>query len=700
MTENITLLYPSWYILLCIGLGFLISGTLYYRNRKFSKEGKWITPVLFLLRLLSVSIISFFLLSPMVSSTKSNTQDPIIILAKDASESIAKVTSPEKLAEINDALKNLATNLSEKYNVQELSFGSEIKNGLQDTFSEKVTNISNLLSHITNNYSNQNLGAIILASDGIYNEGKNPIYSVSSLTAPIYTIALGDTTKKTDLSVKNVFANEIIYLNDKFNVQIDIQAFNSPGQTSKIQIQKIDPNGNKILYTESYTINEDEYFRTLDIVLDADTEGVNRYRISTTPINGEISNTNNFKDIYVQVLDARQKILILAQAPHPDLTALSQIISGNKNYEPTIIIKGQKDYNLMSFDQVIFHNLPGPKSRIDAEIKILKENKTPYLFVVGAQMDIASFNNIQDIMTIVGNGQTIEEIEPSYNNAFKNFNTSEDLRNGLKTFPPLIAPFGEYNLVSTASSLLFQNIRSVQTSYPLVSFQEQEGVKTGIIVGEGIWKWRLFDFLQNGNYEITSELINKIIQFVSKKKDNRKFIVSATNTLYKENESIIINGQLYNDNYELVNDPEVFISVFGTGNQEYQYILNRVNDNYSLDIGILPVDAYSFRAKTTFNGKEYSDRGRFSIQEIQLESFDLEARHNVLFALSDQRGGKVYGANEMNDLSEEILTKAEIKPIIYQNVKTSPLIHLKWIFGILLLLISLEWIIRRYYGSF
>ena len=34
-------------------------------------------------------------------------------------------------------------------------------------------------------YSNQNLGAIVLASDGIYNEGSNPVYASTRLGAPI-----------------------------------------------------------------------------------------------------------------------------------------------------------------------------------------------------------------------------------------------------------------------------------------------------------------------------------------------------------------------------------------------------------------------------------------------------------------------------------------------------------------------------------
>jgi len=51
-------------------------------------------------------------------------------------------------------------------------------------FNQKVTNLSNTLDEIYNKYSHQNVGAIILASDGIYNQGNNPIYSNAQLTRP------------------------------------------------------------------------------------------------------------------------------------------------------------------------------------------------------------------------------------------------------------------------------------------------------------------------------------------------------------------------------------------------------------------------------------------------------------------------------------------------------------------------------------
>ena len=111
----------------------------------------------------------------------------------------------------------------------EYAFGSEVREGVDFSFTDKVSNLSSMLRTLYDLYSNQNLGAIVLATDGIYNEGSNPIYSGNLLAAPIYTVALGDTTPQKDVLIKRVYHNKIAYLGDKFSIQIDISAKNSVG---------------------------------------------------------------------------------------------------------------------------------------------------------------------------------------------------------------------------------------------------------------------------------------------------------------------------------------------------------------------------------------------------------------------------------------------------------------------------------------
>ena len=46
---------------------------------------------------------------------------------------------------------------------------------------------------------------------------------------------------------------------------------------------------------------------------------------------GEFTKKNNQIDIYFEVIEVRQKIAILASAPHPDIKALIASLSGNEN---------------------------------------------------------------------------------------------------------------------------------------------------------------------------------------------------------------------------------------------------------------------------------------------------------------------------------------------------------------------------------
>ncbi|NNF34193.1 MAG: hypothetical protein HKN68_08795 [Saprospiraceae bacterium] len=698
MTQQFTLQYPAWFILLCLLLGIMLSGMLYYKEQRFRSEHSWLPWLLAFLRALTIAGIAFFLLEPLIRNVKDNIQEPIVVIAQDASESMVSDMDEEGVASLTAKAQALKDQLEIKYDVRSFSFGSDIQEGLVDSFTQKVSNLSNAMDYVEQNYADQNLGALILISDGIYNEGRNPVYNIDHISAPIYTIATGDTSIRTDLTVKGVFANSIVYLGDKFSIQVDVQAFNCNNQNTRLRLYHEKESGRELLEEETLRIDSDNFFTTKEYVVDASTPGTNRYRVTLSPISGEVSRSNNYKDVYIQVLDARQKILLLAQSPHPDISALSQIISNNKNYETEIKFPGDA-YNLADYDQVILHNLPGKNSDVTGTLVQIKEKKLPHIFIVGSQMNIGAFNEAQDLITINSNGITLEEVNPAFNNNFKNFNSSEPLRSKLASFPPLIAPFGEYSLVSNAASYLYQNIRSVETDYPLITFQEKSGIRSAVIVGEGLWKWRLFDFLQHGNYEIVSEVINKTIQYISTKKDNRKFILSAAKNLFKENESITINAQLYNDNYELTNEPEVFLSLYDQNGEEFKYTMSRTNDYYTMNVGLLPPGSYRFSGRTNHNGQEHNDNGRFSIQEIQLESFDLQARHDVLTALA---GGsdQLYYPENADALASAILEKETIKPVIYQNVKTQPLIDLKWIFFILLAMISVEWGLRRYFGSY
>lgn len=673
---------------------------MYFRDTRFKDYTAWFTRFLGFLRATTVTLLAILLLSPFVKTTKEDTKTPIILIAEDKSSSMSEGAAVDDLGLLKTNLQELEAQLGQKYDIKRISFSSDVQSASTDSFTGKSTNFSNLFNYISDNYSDQNLGAVILSSDGIYNEGSNPLYSESKFNAPLYTVATGDTTQKKDVYFQNILHNKIAYLGDKFSIQADISAFNCMGSNTKLTLEMISAGQNKKIAEENIAISSKSFFTSKTFIIDANQSGVVRYRLTLSPVKDEYNSKNNTKEFFIEILDARQKILLLANAPHPDLSALKSIITSNKNYEVDIAMPDKITTNVANYNMVILHNLPSPNHDIGGIISQLDKNSIPKIFIVGMQTSLPKFNAIQEVISIKGNSQNNEEIQAEYNPSFTQFITSDQLKNKLKTFPPLITPFGEYTANSTTTTYLFQNIKKIKTNYPLIAFNEKNGIKTAVICGEGIWKWRLFDFLQDKNYDLVTELVNKTVQLTAVKADKRKFKASTSKNLYKDNETVLFDAQLYNDSYEMVNDPDVKLTIKDENNKEFTYTFSKTQNYYTLNADLFPQGSYSYTATTNYNGKLLSALGKFNVASIDLEQFDLTARHGLLKGLSEKYNGQMFYPNQISTLGDSLLLNPNIKPVMYQSTSTKSIIHLKWIFFLLMALLSIEWFLRRYFGNY
>ncbi|RMG86917.1 MAG: hypothetical protein D6714_03300 [Bacteroidetes bacterium] len=697
--ESLTFQYPTWYLFFCALLGLVYALILYYRDTTFKEASPRLNLGLGILRFLAVTLIAILLLSPLLKSILTETKKPVVVLAQDESESVAAEMDSVALNTYRKAFEQLRDRLSEQYEVVTYAFGEKVRPGIDFKMTDKATNIASVLTEVYDLYGNQNLGAVVLATDGIYNQGTNPLYVRSKLNAPVYAVALGDTIPKKDLILKRVFHNKIAYLGDKFTIQVDIAGINCAGHSSVLSVSKIENGKSRKLEESPVKVGSDDFFTTKELVLNADKTGVQRYRIALSQVPGEAITANNYKDIFVDVLDARQKILIVANAPHPDISALKQIIEKNKNYEVRLTYANDFKANLAETDFVIFHQVPSRENDLSAIFTEINNRKIPRLFIVGAQTSYDQFNQVQGLLTIKSDQQSMNDVQAVFAPNFNLFTIDEDLRDNLPKFPPLTAPFGEFDLSPGAQPLLFQRIGSIETTYPLLIFGEENGIKTAILSAEGLWKWRLFNYLQNQNHDLVETLISKTIQYTSLKADKRRFRVNLDKNIFNENEPITFGAELYNESYELINEPDVSLTITDDGGREFKFTFDKTADAYSLNAGIFPVGNYHFLGTTFFNGQKLEYAGQFSVQPVQLEVYETTADHALLRLLSKQFGGQVFYPNQLDALSDE-LTNRNLKPVVYSTTKTRSVIHLKWIFFLLTALLALEWFLRRYHGGY
>lgn len=698
--KGLSFQYPAWFLIFCVILGLGYALGLYYREKTFRDQAPWLTWLLGILRFLMVAIASALLLSPLLRSLQTETKKPLVILAQDNSESVAASMTEEQQQAYRQSIESLSKSLSDEYEFKEYSFGSEVREGIDFSYEDKVTNISEVFNDIYDLYSNQNLGAVVLATDGIYNEGSNPVYSGNKLGVPVFTVALGDTTPKRDVILKRVFHNRIAYLGDKFSVQIDVSALNCSASATTLSVSKVEGNNVRRLQEIPLNIDRNDFFTTQEVILDATPAGVQRFRISLSAVPNEVSTANNTKDIFIDVLDARQKVLVLANAPHPDITALKQSLTTNENYEVKVAYVSNFTEPIAEYDMVVLHQLPSLGNSADALINEINKRKIPVFYIVGNQTDINRFNRVQSLLTIRAGGANSNEVQARTVPGFNLFTIGEGLSGGIGIFPPLIAPFGDFNVGANAQVLLRQRIGRIDTEYPLLVLGTDNEARAGVLAAEGIWKWRLFDYLQHQNQDIFDELLGKTMQYVGLKEDKRRFRVSMDKNIFNENEPVIFDGELYNDNYELINEPDVSMSITDEEGKEYDYVFNRVNNAYTLSAGILPVGNYRFTANTVASGESLQYDGQFTVQPIQLELFESTADHRLLQLISDQFGGTLVGPDAVASLAGRIAEKETVAPVIYQSVATRSVINLKWIFFLLLTLLTAEWFLRRYFGGY
>lgn len=687
--------FPGWFFLFCILAGIVVTAVLYYKN-PLNDVKPFVNRILSVLRFLSVTLITFLLLSPMVRMSVTKKEKPIIIFAQDNSESIIyNKDSVYYRKQYPSEMRKMLAELEEKYDLREYDFGDGLNKQSSFSYTGKQTDISSVFDEIQTVYANRNVGAVVIASDGLYNKGMNPVYSAAAADVPVYTIALGDTGIYRDVSITGVNYNKITILGNNFPLEVLVSATRADGAESVLNVI----HGDETVFTRNVKITGERFFQNINVQLQAKTPGMQRYRVVLSPVQGENNRLNNARDVFVNVLDSRQKILIVAAAPHPDITALKTSIESNDNYKADVLMAGDFNITPGNYGLVVFHQLPSLQFSGKNIVDAVRRNHIPALTILGAQTNLNEFNELKEGVTVSMLKNQTDEALPEMNSNFAMFTLSDEARRVIREFPPLITPYGDYKTFTSATALFYQKIGSVITQKPLIIFNKSEGVVNGVITGEGIWKWRMYNYLKEGNHKVFDELISKIIQYISLKENTGLFRVYVRNVM-PENEQAVFDAELYNESFELVNDPEVHLTLTDKDNKKYEFTFGKSGMAYRLNAGYLPHGEYRYLAHVSYGGKKYETTGSFFVAEINAEAVRTVADHNLLYKLSHEKGGRMILPADLAKLPAILAERNDIKPLSYTIKKYAELNNLLILLLLILGMLVAEWFIRKRSGSY
>ena len=205
MKWELTTAYSAWFIFACISLGVLYAWVLYFYNQKNTDSlGGKVVYVLSFFRFLLVGLLSFLLLEPVIRHMNYVDQKPIMVMLVDDSKSMDLMK--DSTQKVINKLNAIEESLSNDYQIDFIRFDESLHYTDSKTVELKgnETNIGRALREVKSQYFNQNLGGVVLVTDGIYNAGVNPLSVSENYNVPIYTIGMGDTNQYADLRIQDV----------------------------------------------------------------------------------------------------------------------------------------------------------------------------------------------------------------------------------------------------------------------------------------------------------------------------------------------------------------------------------------------------------------------------------------------------------------------------------------------------------------
>ena len=705
--------------------GFAYSFILY---RKPSPWNKTINQILSVVRFLLVSFLCFLLLSPFVKQIRNFIERPTVVFAVDNSRSITLGSDSMQLQKYLSEVEKLKTALEygdikvdlQTFNEDEkLNFLNNIK------FNKNSTDISRLLKNVESNYENRNLAGVILISDGIYNQGIAPNFFNYNFN--IFTVGLGDTIPRKDINLRALYYNKIAYAGNKFPVVAEIHNTGFKGETINVFLRQ----HGKIIAKRSFRITNYNSINEIEFYIISSQKGIHHYEVMTERQDGEFTYINNTKHAYIDIIEGKERILLVAFTPHPDIKAIRSAVEQNENYEfNTYILNvetpplppppagggrtghphgsqgGKSDGKVSPFggdlegayDLIIFHQIPNKYNKGNELIQ--KFHNIPHWFILGSQSNFQTFNQVNNSIMIYPRGNQTDLVTSSFNPDFDKFRFLESSQAILDKLPPLKVPFGEYKISPNTDVIFFQKVGSITTGKPLFIVNADPDYRSAVLLGEGIWKWRLQEYLQTDKYNTFDNLIIKLIQYLSAKEDKRKFRVYPISNEFNSTDKIIFEAQIYNDVYEKVYGKEIALKITGEENNYWSYSFVNSEDYSRFEAGSLPQGIYRYHASCKISGKTESSAGEFTIKELQLEATNTTADHNMLRQLAEQTGGKFFLSEEIKQIAGYLIDSNIAKNIIHSKESLSELINLRWLLFLFLFLISLEWFVRKYKGGY
>ncbi|WP_019669839.1 hypothetical protein [Eudoraea adriatica] len=635
------------------------------------------------LRFMALFSVFLLLINPKITKDQYSLEKTNLIILSDNSSSISQVEDAEKLRRVRDQIRN-NTDIKERFNLSEFTFGTALNTSDSLSFSEKATNIGRALSSLNEIYAGSNT-AVLMLTDGNQTLGEDYEFYAKRQKFPIYPLVIGDTASYRDVRIDQVNTNKYAFLKNKYPIEIFVSY---QGKNAASTVLTIAEDG-QTLYRNQLELNEIENSQIVSTVLDASTVGIKNITISLSPLENERNIANNTRQIGIEVIDEKTKIALISKILHPDLGALKKAIESNEQRTVSIEKSSITPNELEKFDLFIIYQ---PDTSFEKIYEYIKGKGANIFTITGPKTDWRFLNRVQSSFQKKSFDQK-EEVTPVLNKGFTHFDITDFV---VSEFPPIETTLGELLITASYENIMSQRIKGVDLNEPLFAVLETNTGREAVLFGENIWKWRVQSFREDQEFKKFDDFISKVILFLANTKPRSRLTIEYEN-IYQGLNQATIKATYFDETFVFDGNATINILLNGIDNDIRRQLPMLLKDGYyEADIRTLPPGNYNFTVDV--NNNDLVKSGKFTILDYDLEQQFLSSNYRKLDRLAQSTKAFLFFPSQTFQIIEDLMNDNRYVPVQKSKQNVVSLIDFKILLGIITAALAAEWFIRKYNG--
>lgn len=697
----------NWFLLVAFAL--LLAGyTIFIYRTTVPAISQQKKIFLTLLRITVLVLLFLLIFEPLLKIEKNKIIQPVHYIFVDNTKSLKQFEdkSPFISDKLLTEIKKLPSNSFKLF-----SFGNNVSGELKldsakFSFTEPVTNLAKIFTSLQ---KEDNIASITVVSDGIITDGTSPQYQAEKLNVPVFTVGVGDSSTKKDISIQNILHNEVLY--SGINTPIVISVLQNGFSGTKAVLSLLEDNSlleaKEILFTDNELQNVEFSYKPKS-------PGEKKISFVLSSLPHEYSTENNRQSVFVKVLDNKLSIVVIAGSPSADVTFIKNSLQADTNNfvqsftqitSTQYLEKKIPDNALDKADVLYLINFPSSQTSnqlVEKVAKLIKEKNLPYFFQLTSSVDPVKLRMLQNELpfSFKRTDKGVVEVQPVIpeellRNPLLQFG-GKDILEQWNNLPPVPKPNWEITAKPESEILAKTKINNIALNSPLILSKRLGSQRVIAVLAGDIWKWKLqkatsqidlFDrFLSNGT---------KWLHAVGQKK---QVTISTNKKFYSVGEKIYFTAEVYDESFNAVNDAEIKCSIKNYEKDVPVSFSNIGSGLYEGDISEIGKGDYTFSGEALLNQKSLGkDKGRFSVGEIDYELQNTTMNSDLLKLLAKETKGKFFYNSAVNlfDKLKEISTNSSKNKI---EVNEFRLWSSELLLALIILLFAVEWFLRKREG--